>query len=98
MAARLHSRVLSGVCNEGALMIVIMMTRLLRKAKAHNGMLTAATKDSLIHAAGSSLAGMPNHQGTLQLTVAFTFILFCEKSKIFRCFHPLKTIFMTLAL
>ena len=43
MAARLHSRVLHGLCSEGAFMIVTMMARLLRNAKMQNGMFTAAT-------------------------------------------------------
>ena len=78
MAAKLHSRMLHGLCSEGVLMIVTMMARLLRDAKIQKGMFTATTSASLIRAAESFLIGIPTHPGTSQLTVSLAVIFFCK--------------------
>ena len=51
--ARLHSRMLQGLCKAGVLTTAIMVTRLLRKAKTQNGPFTAAKTTWLMKAAVS---------------------------------------------
>ena len=82
-------------------MIVTMTARLLKNAKAQNGMFTAATRASLMKAAESFCAGIPNHSGTPQLMVLFLIILFCEDNRFLLVlmttfllpYHPIQTSF-----
>ena len=64
--ARLHNRMLLGLCKEGVLTTATMATRLLRKAKAQIGILTAATATSFIKAA-VSLAGITSSSSKPQM-------------------------------
>ena len=54
--ARLHSRMLLGLCNEGFLATATIMARLLRNAKVAKDPLTTARRASLMYAAVSFLA------------------------------------------
>ena len=80
MAARLHRKMLHGLCSEGVLMIVTIMRRLLKNAKMPDRMLTATTRASLMRASESSCIGTPTQPGMPQLMVPFAVILFCETS------------------
>ena len=51
--ARLHSKMLQGLCKEGVLTTVAMATRLLRRAKTQTGTLKATTTASFMKAAVS---------------------------------------------
>ena len=54
--ARLHSRMLLGLCNEGVLVTATMATRLLRKEKTQSGTFTAARTTSFMKAVVSLTA------------------------------------------
>ena len=78
--ARLHSRMLHGLCKEGVLTTATMATKLLRKAKTQSGTLTAATRASFMKAAVSltgitsslSKAQLPLFQSEAILKLTFT--------------------------
>ena len=71
--ARLHSRMLLGLCNEGFLVIATITARLLRNAKVAKGPLTTARIASLMYAAVSFLA-IPIQPGNPQIE-PFSFVL-----------------------
>ena len=56
--ARLHSRMLLGLCKTGVLTTAIMATRLLREAIAQNGTFTAAKTTCLMSKEAVSLTGI----------------------------------------
>ena len=73
--ARLHSKMLLGLCKAGVLTTATMTTRLLRKAKTQSGTFTAARTTSFMKAA-VSLAGITSCASRPQILVLVTeFIL-----------------------
>ena len=73
--ARLHSRMLQGLCKAGVLTTATMATRLLRKEKkTQNGTFTAARTTSLMKAA-VSLTGMTSCAGRPQMLMFATEVI-----------------------
>ena len=73
--ARLHSRMLLGLCKTGVLTIAIMATRLLRKAKTQSGTFTAA-RTALFMKATVSLTGKTSCASRPQMLLFVSEVIF----------------------
>ena len=67
--ARLHRRVLHGLCSEGVLITAIMTARFTRNAKTQKGTLMAPKITSLIVAKAVLLLGIFNQEGRPQIVL-----------------------------
>ena len=79
--ARLHSRMLLGLCRAGVLATATMATRLLRKAKTQSGTFTAARATSLTKAL-LSLIGITSCASRPQMLLFETAVIFSLKFRI----------------
>lgn len=72
--ARLHSRMLLGLCKEGVLVTAIMATRLQRKAKTQSGTFTAVRATSFMKTA-VSLIGITSCASRPQMLLFITAVI-----------------------